>query len=55
MENTRWLEQEDDWQVVLSFLPVGWRPKAKELGALRRCRKFDNEENLLRVESGHDK
>jgi hypothetical protein len=49
MENTRWLEQEDDWQVVLSFLPFGWQSMAKELGALRRCRKFDNEESLLRI------
>ena len=49
MKNLKWLDQEDDWQVLTSFLPTGWQTKAKELGALRRCRKFDNAETLLRI------
>ena len=32
---------EDDWEVVRRFLPVGWENKARELGALRRCRNFE--------------
>jgi hypothetical protein len=43
------LGQEDDWHVLLTFLPIGWQSKAKELGALRRCRKFENVDPLLRV------
>ena len=39
----------DDWEVVCRFLPVGWEDKARELGALRRCRKFDSAEALLRT------
>ena len=49
MENLKWLDEEDDWQVVKSFFPTGWESKAKELGALRRCRKFENAEALLRT------
>jgi hypothetical protein len=49
MENLKWLDEEDDWQVLSTFLPVGWQKKAKELGALRRCRKFENAEILLRT------
>jgi hypothetical protein len=49
MENLKWLDEEDDWQVLSTFLPVGWQNKAKELGALRRCRKFENAEILLRT------
>jgi hypothetical protein len=49
MKNLKWLDQEDDWQVLTGFLPTGWQTKAKELGALRRCRKFDNAETLLRI------
>ena len=47
MRNPTWLEQEDDWHVLLTFLPVGWQIKAKELGALWRCRKFENVDLLL--------
>ena len=39
-------EPEDDWDVLQSFLPQGWQEQAKELGALRRCRKFADEEAL---------
>jgi hypothetical protein len=49
MEKFEWLEQEDSWEVLMSFLPAGWQAKAKELGALLRCRGFDSAENLLRV------
>ncbi len=42
-------QQEDDWQVLQSFLPMGWQEQARTLGALRRCRKFANAEALLRT------
>lgn len=38
-----------DWEFLLTFLPVGWEEKAKELGALRRCRKVPDAGVLLRV------
>lgn len=37
-----------DYAYLLTLLPEDWREKAKELGALRRCRKVDAEQ-LLRV------
>ncbi len=40
---------EDDWEVVRRFLPVGWENKARELGALRRCRNFSGADALLRT------
>ena len=40
---------EDNWAVLRSFLPVDWEGKAKELGALKRCRKFDGADALLRT------
>ncbi len=43
------LSQGDNWHVILSFLPDGWEEKARELGALQRCRKFANAESLLRT------
>jgi hypothetical protein len=49
MGNPKWLDEEDDWQVLSTFLPIGWQTKARELGALRRCRKFENAEILLRT------
>jgi len=49
MENRKWLDEEDDWQVIKRFLPSGWECKAKELGALRRCRNFANADALLRT------
>lgn len=39
----------EDWQIVLRVLPVGWQDKARELGALRRCREFADAATLLRV------
>jgi len=49
MKKLTWLDQEDDWQVLMTLLPPGWQAKAKELGALLRCRVFENAENLLRT------
>ncbi len=39
----------DDWEIVLRLLPTGWEDKARELGALRRCREFADAATLLRV------
>lgn len=39
----------DDWEVVLRVLPAGWQDKARDLGALRRCREFPDAATLLRV------
>lgn len=47
-ESADWIGEED-WEVVLRFLPAGWEDKARELGALRRCRKFSGAEVLLRT------
>ena len=49
MTGTVSLSQGDHWHVVLSFLPEGWKEKARDLGALVRCRKFINAEPLLRT------
>lgn len=38
----------EDWSILLRFLPEGWREKARETGALRRARGFDDAEALLR-------
>jgi hypothetical protein len=43
------LEVKEDFAYLTSFLPDQWQAKAKELGALRRCRKIPNAEILLRV------
>lgn len=40
---------DEDWRVVLSMFPEGWREQAKTTGALVRCRNFDGPESLLRV------
>ena len=39
----------DDWEIVLQLLPAGWQDKARNSGALRRCREFPNAAMLLRV------
>ena len=49
MEKTESLNYEDDWEVLTSFFPDGWKEKAKDLGALLRCRKFPDAESLLRT------
>jgi hypothetical protein len=43
------LRPEENWDTVLTFLPYGWEAKAKELGALLRCRGFADAEALLRT------
>lgn len=43
------LDVTDDFAYLVGFLPTGWQAKAKELGALRRCRKVRDAETLLRV------
>jgi len=40
---------EDDWSLLVRFLPEGWREKAKELGALQRFRAFKDVDTLLRT------
>ena len=42
-------EDMEDWEVLMGFLPSGWRSKAKELGAVLRYRKFLDAEDLLRT------
>jgi hypothetical protein len=49
MERMVFPEHGEDWQFLLTFLPAGWREKARELGAIQRYRKFDNPEALLRT------
>jgi hypothetical protein len=39
----------EEWAVVERMLPVGWEAQAKQLGALRRCRGFEDAKGLLRV------
>lgn len=39
----------EDWEVLTSFLPIGWRDKAKELGAITRQRNFKDSDSLLRT------
>jgi hypothetical protein len=43
------LKTESDFEYLLTFLPPGWEQKAKELGALRRCRKIPDAQVLLRI------
>jgi len=49
METMVFPEHGEDWQFLLNFLPFGWQEKARELGAVRRYRRFDNPEALLRT------
>lgn len=49
MTDAVFLNHEENWDVVLTFLPGGWEEKAKEVGALLRCRGFANAEALLRT------
>ena len=43
------LQVADDFEYLLTFLPAGWEAKAKELGALRRCRRISDAKTLLRL------
>jgi len=47
MNNERVLQ--DDWSLINSLLPNGWREKAKELGALLRFRRFRSVDDLLKA------
>lgn len=49
MDDRQTLEMADDFEFLLTFLPDGWEGKAKELGALRRCRKVPDAKILLRL------
>lgn len=40
---------QDDWSLINSLLPEGWREKAKELGALLRFRRFRSVDDLLKA------
>ena len=40
---------EEDWKVIESLLPEGWKEKAKELGAYQRMRSFAGPGPLLRT------
>jgi hypothetical protein len=42
-------EDLEDWELLLRFLPDGWREKARELGALRRAKGFSDAQRLLRT------
>ena len=43
------VRESDEFEYLLRFLPEGWERKAKELGALRRCRGVADAQRLLRV------
>lgn len=40
---------QEDWDILLKFLPDGWQQRASEYGALVRKRKINSAETLLRV------
>lgn len=40
---------QEDWDILLKFLPEGWEQKANEFGALVRKRKISSAQALLRV------
>ena len=40
---------QEDWELLVSFLPANWRELATETGALKGLRKNKSAENLLRV------
>lgn len=43
------VEELEDWEVLCSFLPAGWEPKARECGALTRARGVGGAAALLRI------
>ena len=43
------LAELDDWSILCSFLPEGWRKKARECGALTRVRGIASPDALLRI------
>lgn len=40
---------DEDFEYLQTFLPAGWQVKAKELGAMRRCRRIPDAQVLLRI------
>lgn len=40
---------QSDWQLLMTFLPEGWRDQARLLGALKRPAKYPKIEDVLRV------
>ena len=40
---------DEDWDVLVSFLPQGWRELARDTGALKGLRKDKTVDNLLRT------
>lgn len=38
----------EDWDLLAQFFPEGWQSKARELGAVKRLRKFSSISDLLR-------
>lgn len=40
---------QEDWEILMRFLPAGWEAKATELGALVRRRRIDSPQTLLRL------
>jgi hypothetical protein len=40
---------DEDWEILLKFLPKGWEDRASETGALVRKRKIESAETLLRL------
>lgn len=49
MDGSMSLGHGEDWDTLLTFLPSGWEGKARELGALLRCRGFSDAGSLLRT------
>ena len=49
MDDSDPVVHDENWPVLLTFLPPGWEESARELGALRRCRKFADAASLLRT------
>jgi len=49
MENIKSLGRSEDWDTLVKFFPGEWEEKAKELGSLRRCRRFSGAGALLRT------
>ena len=49
MEKCQATEMQEDWEVLVSFLPSNWRTLAAETGALKGLRKDKSAERLLRV------
>jgi len=43
------MDTNDNWKVLLQFMPEDWEEKAKELGAVTRQRKIPSAETLLKV------